>query len=126
MIKKSKAKDCSTHSANKACKASTPCKCSEPAKASKCNRAKKACIKVTADVGYGNVLFIRGSEEPLNWDKGIALQNVDTNHWSLELDVKAALEFKLLINDEQWNDGDNYALKAGETISIEPSFSCKA
>ncbi len=76
------------------------------------------------DVGYGNQLFIRGNGANLNWDHGIAMDNVTRNEWSLSSsEIRDDIECKLLINDRVWSAGENLTLKAGKKLVVEPKFS---
>ena len=91
----------------------------------KCTCKKKTItgIQVTYDVGWGNTLFIRGEGGSLNWDKGIPLQYDEKKaHWYWECKTEKPIEFKLLINDETWSEGDNFILKPGKTKKLQPSF----
>jgi hypothetical protein len=57
---------------------------------------------VTAYIGIGNRLFIRGSGPGLSWEKGVPLQFVSIGKWRWETnDASAPVQFKLLKNDEQ-------------------------
>jgi hypothetical protein len=58
-------------------------------------------LLVTAYIGIGNRLFIRGEGPGLNWNKGIPLQFVSIGKWSWEtVDTSAPVKFKLYKNDE--------------------------
>jgi hypothetical protein len=58
-------------------------------------------LLVTAYIGIGNRLFIRGDGPGLSWDKGIPLQFVSIGKWRWETnDATAPVRFKLLKNDE--------------------------
>ena len=57
---------------------------------------------VTAYIGIGNRLFIRGEGPGLSWDKGVPLQFVSIGKWRWETnDATAPIRFKLLKNDDQ-------------------------
>jgi len=57
-------------------------------------------INVTAYIGIGNRLFIRGSGAGLNWDKGAPLQFVSIGKWRWEpTELAEPLRFKLYKND---------------------------
>lgn len=57
---------------------------------------------VTAYIGIGNRLFIRGQGPGLSWDKGVPLQFVSIGKWRWETnDATDPIQFKLLKNDEQ-------------------------
>ena len=57
---------------------------------------------VTAYIGIGNRLFIRGEGPGLSWDKGLPLQFVSIGKWRWETnDATGPVHFKLLKNDDQ-------------------------
>ncbi len=104
----------------------------EPAKVKKVAAAKKVSAKscggltrivVKKDAGWGNSLYIRGEGAGLNWQKGVLLQCVDADEWLWENKIaKGSVEFKILINDEFWSDGENLTVSAGETLTCYPTF----
>ncbi len=56
---------------------------------------------VTAYIGIGNRLFIRGEGTGLSWEKGVPLQFVSIGKWRWETnDASAPVQFKLYKNDE--------------------------
>lgn len=56
---------------------------------------------VTAYIGIGNRLFIRGDGPGLNWENGVPLQFVSIGKWRWETsDAVAPIHFKLFKNDE--------------------------
>ena len=58
-------------------------------------------LVVTAYIGIGNRLFIRGSGPGLSWDKGVPLTFVSIGKWRWETDdAKGPVKFKLYKNDE--------------------------
>jgi len=58
-------------------------------------------LLVTAYIGIGNRLFIRGDGPGLDWDKGVPLQFVSIGKWSWETaEATAPVSFKLYKNDE--------------------------
>jgi hypothetical protein len=58
-------------------------------------------LLVTAYIGIGNRLFIRGEGPGLGWDKGVPLQFVSIGKWRWETaDATAPVKFKLYKNDE--------------------------
>ena len=58
-------------------------------------------LVVTAYIGIGNRLFIRGSGPGLSWDKGLPLTFVSIGKWRWETgDATATVKFKLYKNDE--------------------------
>jgi len=80
-------------------------------------------VIIKYDVGLGNVLFIRGKGAGLSWDKGIPLKNKGADEWVW--DPKQSFnecEFKVLINDQTYEAGENHWLTCGATIQYTPSF----
>ena len=58
-------------------------------------------LVVTAYIGIGNRLFIRGSGPGLSWDRGMPLTFVSIGKWRWETnDASAAVKFRLYKNDE--------------------------
>jgi len=58
-------------------------------------------LVVTAYIGIGNRLFIRGAGPGLAWDKGVPLTFVSIGKWRWETDdATAPVKFKLYKNDE--------------------------
>ena len=58
-------------------------------------------LLVTAYIGIGNRLFIRGEGPGLSWDKGVPLQFVSIGKWRWETnDATAPVKYKLYKNDE--------------------------
>src|SRR5262249_55419444 len=58
-------------------------------------------LLVTAYIGIGNRLFIRGSGPGLSWEKGVPLQFVSIGKWRWETnDASAPVQFKLYKNDD--------------------------
>lgn len=82
-------------------------------------------LSITAllDVGYGNVLFVRGEGAGLSWDQGTALDCVSADKWVLELpSAKEAVSFKFLLNDVTWSLGDNIVVQPGDSVVLTPGF----
>lgn len=87
--------------------------------------ATKSKTRVTAkyDVGFSNVLYIRGQGAGLNWDKGIPMKNVKADEWVWETDARFTTgEFKVLINDRIFEQGNNHQLKNGSNNQFSPRF----
>ncbi len=56
---------------------------------------------VTAYIGIGNRLFIRGEGPGLSWDEGVPLQFVSIGKWRWETaEATAPVQFKLYKNDQ--------------------------
>jgi hypothetical protein len=75
------------------------------------------------DAGFGNELFIRGSGAGLSWETGTLMNNVASDEWVWQAtDVEGELEFKILLNDDVWSEGQNSVVFAGATLVLEPVF----
>ena len=86
-------------------------------------RGKKTKIIVKYDVGFGNQLFIRGQGGELNWNKGIPMKNQTANEWVWETEAFFPEgEFKVLINDGQYETGPNHPLYCGSSFQYSPKF----
>jgi hypothetical protein len=80
-------------------------------------------IAALIDVGYGNTLFIRGEGPGLSWDKGIALDVVGDNQWTITLpESTRPVVFKFLLNDISWSVGDDFTVAPGTSLSVTPVF----
>lgn len=80
-------------------------------------------VEVKIDVGFGNILFIRGQGCGLSWDKGVQLTCRDQSTWLWSAKSgKDGVEFKLLLNDEMWALGKNLTVAPGEKIEAVPVF----
>jgi len=95
---------------------------------SQTNEKKKAKTNLTRiviryDVGFNNSIFIRGSGAGLSWDKGIKLMNTSRNEWVWETDKPFnSGAFKVLINDSQYEQGDNHTLICEKCLEYTPRF----
>src|SRR5262245_55893122 len=75
------------------------------------------------DVGFGNTLYIRGEGPGLSWEKGVPLDCVADDQWSISLSETARpIVFKFLVNDLTWSVGDDYLAQPGSTAELTPAF----
>lgn len=82
-------------------------------------------IRVYYDVGFGNSIYIRGSTPPLSWNSGQLAAWTPQNMWVWETNSIAettAFEFKPLINDTTWSQGNNYWMRGGMVVEVYPNF----
>lgn len=86
--------------------------------------SKKTIIKVTYDCGFPNTLYIRGEGcSTLSWNKGAPLKNISKNEWIWESTRPCAhIEFKVLLNDEVFENGNNHSISYGDQTNITPRF----
>ncbi len=107
--------------------AATPAKAAAPKAAPKpapvAKKVLETSILARVDVGFGNQLYIRGEGAGLSWDEGLPLENVTPYEWAFKTaKATSPVEFKFLINDELWADGENLTVKAGESSESTPVF----
>jgi predicted alpha/beta superfamily hydrolase len=68
-------------------------------------------------------LAIRGSTGTLDWNRGVALKQVEKDVWSWTSEtLDTPLEWKPLLDDSTWSRGPNYKVKPGETVDVYPHF----
>ena len=94
-------------------------------KAAKKPATKKSTTTIVAkyDVGIGNSLSIRGNSPGLSWDTGTIMENIDADTWQwTSSNAKSAFDVKFLINDTEWAQGENNAVKPGTTVGFAPRF----
>lgn len=83
----------------------------------------KSTIAARVDVGFGNNLYIRGEGAGLSWDVGILMKNLSPYEWAWETkSTSKPIEYKFLINDELWANGENQFAKSGDTSISAPTF----
>lgn len=107
------AEKCST------CSCTTTPKKSEPKSTS-----KKTVVRVMFDCGFPNTLFIRGEGcASLSWTKGLPMKNISNNEWLWECARPCSqISFKVLINDEVYEVGENHTISYGDELTIQPNF----
>jgi len=80
-------------------------------------------IAAKIDVGWGNILYVRGQGDGLSWEHGTPLHCVDGSTWLwATATAKDKVVFKLLINDQVWAQGEDLTVEAGKRIEVEPVF----
>ncbi len=85
--------------------------------------AKKTVIFVECDCGFNNHLFIRGEGAGLSWHHGQQLINNKSDEWVFEIaHVEPCIEFKILLNDQVFEIGENHKVKKGQKYQVKPKF----
>jgi hypothetical protein len=79
-------------------------------------------ITVHHDAGFGNTLYLRGDGPGLSWEKGVPLDCLSDDKWSLTIEHTEPFVFKVLLNDLTWCAGDDYIVTPGTSIDITPTF----
>ena len=79
------------------------------------------CARV--DVGFGNVLSIRGEGAGLSWEVGTTMECVEGDVWQVVLPESARGHvFKFLVNDLSWSTGPDYTVANGASVTLTPEF----
>ena len=87
-------------------------------------KGKTTRIIVKYDVGYNNALYVRGTGGNLKWEKGIPLKCSGNDEWIWEYKKPfKGGEFKVLINDTEYESGDNHYIAYGSNYQYTPYFS---
>ena len=87
--------------------------------------AKKIATTIIAqiDIGFGNLLHIRGEGPGLSWDRGLEMDCVADNQWKVVLGESARpIVFKFLVNDLTWSAGEDYSVEPGASVTLAPTF----
>jgi len=80
-------------------------------------------VAANVNVGFGNSLFIRGEGAGLSWDKGVQLNCVSDDLWTIVLKgASKTVVFKLLLNDTEWSLGEDYSAQPGAVVTVKPLF----
>ncbi|MDP1836739.1 MAG: hypothetical protein Q8K75_12545 [Chlamydiales bacterium] len=91
----------------------------------RCQGSTKNVTRITIkfDVGFSNALYLRGEGPGLSWNKGLKLKNVKADEWVWETSQPFNRgEFKVLINDAQFEAGENHKLVSGANVVYTPNF----
>ncbi len=87
--------------------------------------AAPVVITITAliDIGFGNALYLRGEGAGLSWDRGVLMNCVANDTWSMELgEASRPIIYKFLVNDLTWSAGEDYLVNSGSNLNIVPTF----
>jgi hypothetical protein len=86
-------------------------------------KENKTRLTIKCDTGFSNQLYIRGKGANLNWNKGQPLKNIKADEWTWETDEHFTnCEFKILMNDNQYETGDNHSIQCGAHLLYSPRF----
>jgi hypothetical protein len=85
---------------------------------------KKTRIVVQTTSDLSTRIFLRGEGvSSLSWEKGVELNHTQPDEWVFETDQPFTQgEFKVLLNDQTYELGDNHPLYPGASIRINPKF----
>lgn len=80
-------------------------------------------VEARVQAGPSDIVYIRGQGSGLRWDVGLPMAWVGRGKWVwCTRGAQPGTEFKVLLNDEMWSEGQNALLRPGEIVRIEPQF----
>lgn len=86
-------------------------------------RVPATTVTVRTDVGFGNMLYIRGDGPGLSWDQGVPMECASSDTWTwTSAAATRPFAYKVLINDERWSSGDDFVATVGTDNSVTPAF----
>ncbi|MFC2049085.1 hypothetical protein ACFLR2_00210 [Chlamydiota bacterium] len=85
---------------------------------------KKTRIIVQVDPNFPNEIYLRGEGlSDLSWEKGVQLKHEKPDEWVFETEAPfSTAEFKVLVNDNTYEMGENHPLYPGASVRINPKF----
>ena len=103
--------------------AAAPAKKAAPAVKAGPTKSVVTVIGANIDIGFGNLLYIRGEGAGLSWDAGLPMECVKGDVWSISLpETSKSIVYKLLINDLTWSAGPDYVVVPGKKTTVTPIF----
>ncbi len=104
-------------------KATKICTGSKPVKVVRKAVPVSSKVVIKYDVGFPNQIYIRGNGPGMSWEKGVAMRNVGPDEWVWETSQPfSECEFKVLVNDYSFEEGENHRLSKGESVQYTPHF----
>lgn len=86
-------------------------------------RPKLTVLRVHYPLAAGHALSVRGSAAPFTWTGGATMTRKSADLYELTIrDLRAAIEWKPLVDDATWSRGANYSAQPGQTVDIYPHF----
>lgn len=80
-------------------------------------------IIATADIGWGNQLYLRGEGGGLSWETGIPMTCNGAEEWVwVTTSNDPVFQFKFVLNDKFWSLGENVVVTRGGTSRTYPAF----
>lgn len=92
------------------------------AAASVSTKSSETTVAARIDVGFGNLLYIRGDGPGLSWDRGALMECASSDSWTWNATTNRPFAFKVLINDERWSNGDDFIASVGTENVVSPEF----
>lgn len=85
---------------------------------------RKIKTRIVVQMEREGAPYLRGEgPSALSWETGVPLQQGKSHEWIFEIEETfSSGEFKVLINDQTYELGDNHRLYPGASIRINPRF----
>jgi hypothetical protein len=85
--------------------------------------ASVTAVIARINVGFGNLLYLRGEGPGLSWERGVPMDCASSDLWTWSTAAATRpFAYKVLINDERWSIGDDYVASVGVENTVEPAF----
>lgn len=85
---------------------------------------KRTKVVVKCNCGFSNSLYLRGEGiKGLSWEKGTLMNCTKADEWVWETDKSFShAEIKVLLNDKEYELGENHDVTCGKSVRITPTF----
>ncbi|MBX3719281.1 MAG: hypothetical protein KF898_06495 [Parachlamydiales bacterium] len=83
-------------------------------------------ITIQYPARFGEHLYIRGEGSGFTWGQKVPLISVDANTWQLRQPMQGEFKFKILLNNEEWETGNDHPANGGDAVSATPVFASQA
>lgn len=105
---------------------STPVTASSSIEVSSEPIALPTLITIQYPARLGEHLYIRGEGSGFTWGQKVPLISIDANTWQLRQPMQGEFRFKILLNNEEWETGNDHPAKGGDAVSATPVFASQA
>lgn len=80
-------------------------------------------ISAKKDIGFGNILYLRGDGPGLSWEHGVPMDCDKDSLWSwATVETAKAFTYKVLVNDISWSVGEDFTAHVGKNNKADPEF----
>ena len=80
-------------------------------------------ISARTDIGFGNILYLRGDGPGLSWEHGVPMDCDKNSVWNWTAATTAkAFTYKVLVNDVSWSVGEDFVAHPGMDNKTHPAF----
>lgn len=83
-------------------------------------------ITIQYPARFGEHLYIRGEGSGFTWGQKVPLICVDADTWQLRQPMQGEFKFKILLNNKEWETGNNHSAKGGDAVNVRPAFASQA